>query len=244
MRCFSMLMAVVLMWSSTAGAAGPGLVGSLRSTGIVLANDVPMPDGSTVRSGDRIACGPDSVARITAPGQGRVELRSDSAALPARDHVELERGVVGSSRVPITVSGYTIRPADPDHAWYTVASRQGQLFISAHQGNVLISSAASTVPFLLAQGSQAERPATSQPTNDPSPDQEAQAPPPDPQPRRPRRAGAVAGASAGGWTIAGLSHAASVALVIGAGAAVAAVSVGAAVGLSDQTPSAGPPRSQ
>jgi hypothetical protein len=238
MRCFSMLMAVVLMWSSTAGAAGPGWVGSLRSTGIVLANAVPMPDGSTVRSGDRIACGPDSVAFITSPGQGRVELRSDSAALLAPDHVQLERGIVAASRLPITVSGYTIRPVDPDHAWYTVASRQGQLLVAAHQGNVLISSAAGAAPILLAQGSQAERPAAGQPpTNDPWPDQEAQAPLPAPQRRRHRRAGAVAGASTGGWTIAGFGHAASVALLIGAGAAVAVVSVGAAVALSDQTPS-------
>ena len=236
MRCFSMLMAVLLIWSSTAGAAGPGLVGSLRSTGIVLANAVPMPDGSTVRSGDRIACGPDSVALITSPGQGRVEVRSDSAALLARDYVQLERGVVASSRLPITVSGYTIRPADSDHAWYTVASRRGQIFITAHQGNVLISSAAGVAPLLLAQGTQAERPAASQPpTNDPAPDQETR--PTDPHPRRSRRAGAVAGASTGGWTIAGLSHAASLALVVGAGAAVAAVSVGAAVALNDQTPS-------
>jgi hypothetical protein len=230
------------MWSSIAGAVGPSLDGSLRSTGIVLANAAPRPDGSTVRSGDRIACGPDSVALITVRGQGRIELRSDSAALLASDHVQLERGVVASSRLPIKVSGYTIRPADPAHAWYSVASRQGQLFIAAHQGHVLISSATSG-PVLLAEGSRAERPTASQSfTNDTSLDQEVQLPP-DPQPRRSRRAIAVARAYTGGWTIAGLSHAASVALVIGAGAAVAAVSAGAAVGRSKQTPSAGAPKS-
>ena len=231
-----MLLALMQVWSSAAGAAGPGWVGNLRSTGIVLANAVPMPDGATVRSGDRIACGPDSVAFITSPGQGRVELRSDSAALLARDHVQLERGIVASSRLPITVSGYTIRPVDPDQAWYTVASRQGHLFVAAHQGNVLIS-AAGAAPVLLAQGNQAERPAADPPpANDPWPDQEASAPQPAPPRRRHRRAGAVAvsGASTGGWTIAGLGHAASLALLIGAGGAVA---VGAAVALSDQAPS-------
>ncbi len=240
MRGFSMLLAVVLLWSSAAGAAGPGWVGSLRSTGIVLANAVPMPDGATVRSGDRIACGPDSVAFITSPGQGRVELRSDSAALLTPDHVQLERGIVAASRLPITVSGYTIRPVDPDQAWYTVASRQGHLFVAAHQGDVLISSAGGAAPVLLAQGNQAERPAAdSPPANDPWPDQEASAPQPAPQRRRKRRAGAiaVAGASTGGWTVAGLGHAASLALLVGAGGAVAAVSVGAAVALSDQAPS-------
>ena len=230
MRCLSLLMVVVLMFSSTVWAAGPVLIGSLRSTGIVLANSVPMPDGSTVRSGDEITSGPNGLAIITAPGRSRLELRAESAARLAADHVELERGAIASSRLPVTVDGFTIRPENPEGSWYAVASRDGQLFVAAHRGNVIISSASGAAPLLLAQGSVAQRPTTSQ-------SQSGEQPQDQQQQKRRRRAGAVAGASAGGWTIGGLSHAASVALVVGVGAGVAAASVGAAVALSDDNPS-------
>ena len=67
MRIAASLMAVMLFLSSTMWAAGPAFVGTLRTTGSVLANSAPMPDGGTVRSGDSIETHSRALALITSP---------------------------------------------------------------------------------------------------------------------------------------------------------------------------------
>jgi hypothetical protein len=230
MRAVSIAMAGMLLYSP-AWSAGPGWIGSIRSSGVVLANSTPMPDGGSIRSGDRITAGAGSLAVVHLPANGRVEVRSESAARLDAGRILLERGAVASNRLPIDVSGYTIRPENPEGAWYAVAHRDGKLVVAAHRGNLLLA-AAGAAPLRLLQGAVAERQTAAGQNQTPPPENEEE------QQDRRRGGGAVPGAVAGGgWTIGGLSHAASVALVVGIGAGVAAASVGAALALSDDNPS-------
>jgi len=75
MRSFSVLMTLMLVFSSTVWAAEPMFTGSLRSSGPVLSNSVPIPDSGTVLSGDRLETGPIALAVISSPSYGRLELR-------------------------------------------------------------------------------------------------------------------------------------------------------------------------
>jgi hypothetical protein len=232
MRLLSITLVSALAFPPALFTAGPAFLGSLRSNGIVLMNSIPVPDGATVRSGDRITAGEGALAIIASPAFGRIEVRSGSEAELAAGRIYLERGAVASSRLPVEVPGHRLHPQDPERSWYAVAHRNGKLVVAAHRGNVWIASAGAQ-PLLLAQGAVAEQ--QSGPGQDSPPAVRKQS---RNAPKRRRRAGAIAGASAGGgWTIGGLSHPASVALVIGVGAGVAAASVGVAVALNDDTPS-------
>jgi len=216
----------LLTFSSVLWTAGPGLVGNLRIRGAVVANAVPLPDGATVRSGDTIATGSNSLAIITSVTHGRIEVRADSEARLGTDGIELARGAVASSLLPVTTDRFTVRPQGSDRAWYAVARRDGRLLIAAHRGNVLIA-AAGAPPVLVPEGSYATE------------DDEPAAVPPDQnkKKKKKRRTRAAAGAaSAGGWTIGALNHAASVALVVGLSAGVVATTGGVAL-LNDSSPS-------
>ena len=247
-------MSAVLAFSYTIWSAGPVLVGNLHSSGIVMTNSVPMPDGGTVRTGDRIVTTKGSLAFVTSLSLGRLEVRSDSVARLGADRIQLERGAVASDRLPIEAAGYTIRPQTTRPAsrpvWFAVAKRDGRLVVAAHRGNILIASATAP-PVLVAEGSVAEQ--------EPQPQQQPEQPPAQPQdqqqtpeqtPEQPqeqasdqqqkggkKKKGAAAAAT-GGWAIGTLSHAASVALVVGAGAAVAGTAAGVASTRSESsTPS-------
>src|SRR5713226_4167057 len=132
MRILACLMTVMLFFSSMIWAAGPAFVGTLRTSGGVLANSAPMPDGGTIRGGDAVKTEPRSVGLITSPVYGRLEVRSDSEARLASDRVRLERGAVASSQLPIEVDKYTIRPQGGAPAWFAVGNRGGRLIVAAH----------------------------------------------------------------------------------------------------------------
>ncbi len=212
--------AVLLVFSTTTWAAGPVFTGNLRVTGTVMANSVPMPDGGTVSSGDRIVTLAKSLAVISSPAEGRIEVRPDSEARFASDRVALHRGALAANRMAIEVDGFSIRPQDPARAWFAVAKRDGRLLVAAHRGNVIIS-AAGAPAVTVSEGSYATH---IQGQEEPEKDKK-------------KKKGAAGAAAGGGWTIGGLSHAASIALVIGIGAGAAAAVAGAAVALSNEKPS-------
>jgi hypothetical protein len=215
MRLLALLLAAEL-------TSGPVAV---RTTGIVVANGVAMPDGATVRRGDTITTGPGGLAVLAASGIGRVEVRPESEVRLGAAGVELGRGAVAASRLPVLAGGITIRTENGE-GWYAVAQRDGRLLVAAHQGNVLIA-AAGAPSVLLPQGSYAEQ----------DREQERE----EPKEKKKRKGGArpaagAGAAKAGGWTIGGLSHAASLVLVVGIGAGVAAATAGVAL-LNDSGPS-------
>lgn len=219
MRILTLLAFAIVLWP-----AGPGLTGNLRTRGVVVANSIPQPDGATVGSGDTIATGSNSLAIITSATHGRIEVRADSEARLGAGDIELVRGAVASSRLPVAVNQVTVRPQASDRAWYAVARRDGRLLVAAHRGSVLIA-AAGVPPILVPEGSYA--------TED---DEPAAAPPDRAKQKKRRTRGAAGAASARGWTIGALSHAASVALVVGLSAGVAATTAGVAL-LNDSSPS-------
>lgn len=239
MRIRALLMSAFLAHSSTIWSAGPILVGNLHANGIVMTNSVPMPDGGTVRTGDRISTTKGSLALVISPSLGRLEVRSDSAARLGADRVRLERGAVASDRLPIETAGYTVRPQSAKPAWFAVAKQNGRLVVAAHRGNVLIASAGRP-SVVVAEGSVAEQEQPPQSQQQPEQQQaqpqeqqpqqapeQAQEQPPAPQEKGKKTKGA-ASAATGGWVIGSLSHAASVAVVAGAAAAVASTAAGVA----------------
>lgn len=225
MRPLAIVMAVMLAFSSTVWTASPAFVGNLRSTGVVLTNSVPMPDGGTVRAGDFISTQRAALAIMTSSGFGRLEVRSDSEAQLSSDRLILARGAVASDRLPVEVGSYTIRPQNGNSAWFAVASRDGRLIVAAHRGSVLIASAAAP-PVVVGEGSVAQQDQASQ--------QDQRQPAEQEKGKKKKRAAAAA---SGGWVIGSLSHAASIALVVGVGAAVAGTAAGLAVSLNDEGPS-------
>ncbi len=237
MRVLALLMSAFLAFSSTTWSAGPILVGNLHANGIVMTNSVPMPDGGTVRTGDRISTTRGSLALVISPSLGRLEVRSDSAARLGADRIRLERGAVASDRLPIEAAGFTVRPQSVKPAWFAVAQRDGRLVVAANRGNVLIASAGQP-SVVVTEGSVAsqEPQPQHQPEQEPAqpPDQQqppaeqSQQPPPDQQQKGKKKKGAAAAAT-GGWVIGSLSHAASIAIVAGAAAAVAGTAAGVAV---------------
>jgi hypothetical protein len=204
-------------------AAGPAPPAALRVRGAVVVNSVPQADGATLRPGDTVTTGPRSLAIATSRAFGRVELRAESEARIDAGGILLGRGAVAADRLPITTGRYSIRPQPGPDAWYAVARRNGRLLVAAHRGAVVIE-AAGQDPVTVPQGSYAEK------QEDPNPPPPAQT-----KAKKRRRRGAAGAATSGGWTIGGLSHAASVALVVGVGAGVAAVTAGAI--LHDPPPS-------
>jgi len=226
-----MWLAVTLTFSTTVWTAEPVIIGNLRVFGVVLINSTPTSDGATPRSGDTITTGAGR-GIILSPVLGRIEVRSDTEVRLEAGRVELARGAVAASRLPVAVRGFTIQPQNGTGAWYAVARRDGRVVVAAHRGKVLITSLG-VPPVVVAEGCYADR-EDSQPT---SPDTN---PPTESKQKkgmkRPARSSARA-ATAGGWAVGGLSHAASVALVVGVGAGVAAVTAGAAVTLNESGPS-------
>lgn len=236
-QSMSVVLAVVLVYATTVWAAPGGFTGSLRTSGVVLANASPIPDGGTVSSGDTIRTQAASLAVISAPGHGKVEIRASTEAKLLNDRVELGRGAVAASSLPIAVDGYSIEPQGVGQSWFAVAKREGRVLVAAHRGSVRIT-APGLAPVVVSEGNFAQ-----QTTGGPA----------DPEPRsekdkekakkdKKKKRGAAAGAAAGGWTIGGLSHAASIALVVGVGAGVAAGAAGIAVAVSDDAPSPSPSR--
>ena len=250
-RPLAALTAALLLFSSVVWAAGPELVGSLRASGVVVTNSIPMPDGGTVMSGDSISTDRGSLAIITSLAIGRLEVRANSQARLASDRVRLERGAVASSHLAVETGRFTVRPETSGRAWFSVASQNGRLLVAAHRGNVII--AARGFPqVVVPEGNVAVQNESQQgeaPVQEPGQpeDQSATLPqtsseqPPRAQARNKNKkrksAGGAAGATAPAWAIGSLSHAASIALVAGIGAAAVGAAAAVSVGNSGPSPS-------
>ena len=194
---------------ATVTSSGEVTVGAaaLKTTGVrswpVLAGDLISTDGG-------------SSALVSSPAMGRVEVRKNSKVTVAEDHVSLRKGAVGSEKLPVRWRDYTVSAKDHGaRNWFVVADRKGQVLVAAHRGDVLISRLGAA-PLLVPAGSYAMPAPAPKKTDDDDDDD--------------RKGGAAATAgSTAGWTIGSLSHAGSVALAVGIGAAA---TTGAVVGLT------------
>jgi len=227
-------LAVVLAWalasSTSVWTAGPPWM-TLRTRGVVVQNSVPARDGATARPGDRITTDADGLAILTSPEIGRAEVRGDSDARLGAARIELERGAVAASRLPVFTGGFVLSPQGGGNAWYAVARRDGRLLVVAHRGAVVIDTAGAPA-VVVPEGHYAEKTASvDEPERPPAESKETK--------RQKRRRGAAAAgtASSGGWTIGSLSHAASVALIVGVGAGVAVTTAAIARSVSESGPS-------
>ena len=223
----SILAAAMVVATQAAAPLGKPIA-TITSTGAVQVGAASL-EATGVRSwpvleGDQISTDAAGSALISSPSIGRVELRDNSKVTVTEDHVSLQKGAVGSDNLPVRLRDYTVSPADDGaRNWFVVADEKGQVLVAAHRGDIRISQAGAA-PLLLPAGSYA-MPA---PSPKPSPKSDKK----DDGDDRKRGGAATAGSTAG-WTIGSLSHAGSIALAVGIGAAGAA---GAAVGLTGDGP--------
>ncbi len=207
-----------------AQAASP--LGSVQASGEVAVSGtrlstVGVPSWPVV-VGDRVVTEADGIATVSSPLIGRVEIRRSSSVRLADGHVELEQGAVGSQGLAVRFGEVTVEARDRDASsnWFVVANRPGQQLIAAHRGDVWIRSAG-VAPLLLPAGSYAvpaSPPDSGKGQGDAEKDKKSR-----------RKGGAATAGAAAGWTIGSLSHAASIAVIAGAGAAAA---TGAAIGFT------------
>ena len=218
---FSILAAAAVVVSQAASPLSKPIA-TMTSTGEVKVGAASL-QATGVRSwpvlaADQISTDGEGSALISSPAMGRIEIWKNSKVTVAEDHVSLREGTVGSERLPVRWGNYTV--SAKDHAarnWFVVADREGQVLVAAHRGDVLISRSGAA-PLLVPAGSYAMPAPAPKKTDD------------DDDGDRKRGAAATAGsAAAAGWTIGTLSHAASIAIAVGVGAAV---TTGAVVGLT------------
>ena len=213
-----------------AQAASP--LGSIQASGEVAVSGTRLSTAGVpswpVVVGDRVVTEAGGVATVSSPLMGRLEIRQSSRVRLGDGHVELEQGAVGSQRSAVRFADVTVEVRDRDASsnWFVVANRPGQQLIAAHRGDVWIRTAG-VAPLLLPASSYAV-PASPEGSGKAQDDRAK-----DKKDRR-RKGGAATAGAAAGWTIGSLSHAASIAIVAGVGAAAA---TGAAVGFtgSDET---------
>ena len=172
-----------------------------------------------VLAGDRISTGGDGSALVSSAAMGRIEIRKNSKVTVTEDQVSLHEGAVGSENLPVRSRDFTVSiKDDAARNWFVVSDQEGEVLVAAHRGDVYISRAG-VAPLLLPAGSYAMPvPAPKKKDDDDDDD---------------RKGGAATAGSTAGWTIGSLSHAKSVALAVGIGAAGA---TGAVVGLTGDGP--------
>lgn len=212
-----------LLLSTAVWAGEPA---SLNTAGTVWTNKVLLPSGTTLHQGDRVVTDRASAAVIASRSTGRVEVRESSSVSLGEGQVTLHQGVVSTAKAAVQFGDVHVKPRDAAGALVVVAKRNEQILIAAHRGDALISQPGAA-PLLLPAGSYAvpagQTPATGseEAANSPSDDDDDD--------------GGVA-APADGWTIGSLSHAKSVAVVAGIGAAAVGGAV-AGFALTEDSPS-------
>ena len=179
---------------------------------------------------------------------GRVEIRPGSVVTWKGDGVVLESGSAASDGGAIRLSEITVRPETAAEAWFVVARNGGRPHVAAYRGNVTIV-APGLAPLLVPAGSYAvaggdqgtgdstkKDPDAGARTDEKTKKHEKDKKRPAGAGRGAAAAGGVAGKAAGGWTIGSLSHADSIALAAGVGAAATGATL-AAVTLTEPSPS-------
>lgn len=221
-----------LLLSTIAWAGEPA---SLSTAGTVWTNKVLLPSGTTIHQGDRVETDRASAAVIASRSTGRVEVRERSSVSLGEGQVTLHQGVVSIAKAAIQFGDVHVKPQAADNALVVVAKRGEQILIAAHRGDALISRPG-TAPLLLPAGSYAV-PA------EPPPGAGTEGAQDDPEDEDDDGGGAAVPAGAGGgaaqtggWTIGSLSHASSVAVVAGIGAAAVGGAV-AGFALTEDSPS-------
>ena len=237
---------VIFLFGAAASAGGPAAA-TLSSSGPVWTNSTALPSGGAVHAGDRIRTGDEGLAVITSRA-GRVEIRPGSVVTWKGDGVVLESGSAASDGGAIRLSEITVRPETAAEAWFVVARNGGRPHVAAYRGNVTIV-APGLAPLLVPAGSYAvaggdqgtgdstkKDPDAGARTDEKTKKHEKDKKRPAGAGRGAAAAGGVAGKAAGGWTIGSLSHADSIALAAGVGAAATGATL-AAVTLTEPSPS-------
>lgn len=227
----SFLLAALLVVPVQAGSP----LGVVSASGVVWTNEVALPSGSRVWPGDVLRVSTNGLAIVSDPVIGRLEVRAGAEARFSDEGVELLHGVIASQRLEVGLGEHRFAPRDASDAegWFVVSDNNGDPLVAAYGADVVIRSPG-TEPLLVPQGQfamAAAAPPVPHDEDDSSNESEVEH---DTRPKRSRRRTGAAGAaskSSSGWTLGGLSHAASIAVVTGiTAAAVTGVAFGGSTG--------------
>jgi len=202
--------------------AGPPVVRHLSTAGTVWINATALPSGSLIYNGDTVATAENGFALLTAPEQGRVEIRRDTLVSVAAREITLKGGVVASDGLPVRLGADLVRPAGrgESNPWFVVADRDGQKLVAAYRGSVLVAREGGE-PLVIPEGFYAV------PSNTPDEKTEADLPGTNPAPP-----------GGGHWAIFSLTSGTAVAFIVSLGAtAVFASMVAYTLGQESVSPS-------
>jgi hypothetical protein len=202
-------------------------------------------------AGDEIVTSKGALAIVYSPKNGRVEVRGNSRATIESDHVALHEGTVAAERSQVRFADIAVeaKSGDDPRPWFVVTCRDEERRIAAVRGAVWIRTAGAA-PILVPAGSfaasgtpSADKNNSSKKEKEEDDDDKAAAPVGSEKGGSGGKGATAAGAATtGGWTIASLSHGASVALAVGAvgaatGGAIAGVKLAADDELEQRSPS-------
>jgi hypothetical protein len=198
LSCVMVLVVPVALFAADAGLA------MVYSNGTALLNGSSLPRSSALFPGDLVQTTTDSIAKINVVGSSLMVL-SDSLLQFEGNSVKLEHGAVAvsTSKAMATRTGQvTVTPSASVWTQFDVKNVDGQIQVTAHEGDLTVSDGAGTTT--LAQGQQTTR-------EESQPDQPQQT---EKNKKRRKRAGGAAPGAGGGALDSPL------AIGIGAGAVV------------------------